>query len=147
MGLKGQINPDHIAKNRYEILFEGLPPLHPTTVSGLEEETDNVELPDQTRVTGGGSKPLDVTVAIPAHHTVEIAAMELWLREARGQVSPTYKKQGTLIMKSITGTNFRSYTLNGCWIMKRLTPDLEMSNDGEEVDIEYTVSIDETFPV
>ena len=147
MGMKGAIKADHIAKSRYEIIFAGTVPFHPTKVSGFDDETDSVELPDQTRASGGGSKPFDMTISIPAHHTVEIAAMELWLRQGRGQVSSAYKKQGTLIMKSISGGNFRSYTLNGCWVMKRTTPDLEMSNDGDLVEIEYVISVDESLPI
>jgi hypothetical protein len=62
-------------------------------------------------------------------------------------VSPAYKKVGTLIMFSGSGQVLRSYTLNGLWISKRATPDLDMANEGELATITLTFSADEMFPL
>jgi hypothetical protein len=147
MVTKGTIKADHIPLNKFQLLVAGLPPLAPITVSGLEEEVQRVELPDRTAASGGNSNPIEFDAEFQAHDSVEAAALELWLAEARDPVSPAYKKVGTLIMQSLSGEGFRSFTLNGLWISKRATPDLDMANEGELATITYTFSADEMFPL
>jgi hypothetical protein len=145
--MKGDIQPGHIATNDYELLFPTLPPLTPTSIGGLEEELDTVELPDRTKASGGDTRAVETDVAIPAHHHIEIAAMEKWYRECQDPVAPTYKKVGTLVIKShVTGALPRTIALFGVFITKRATPDLEKGNEGEEVDYTYTLSIDRILP-
>lgn len=147
MGMKGQINPNHMAVNRYDFIVTGLPPLKPTKVGGISEELDTVELPDQTRVSGGGRKPTEVTLTFPLHHLVDQAAMEAWYKECQGNVSPNYKKACTLVIKSIQGTIAKSYSLMGCFVTKRSTPDLDMGDEGKMAETEWTVSVDEVLPI
>jgi len=146
MGLKGTLQPNHIATNRYELHVIGLPPLTPVTVSGISEELLTTDLPDRTRATGGDTNPTEVTIALPAHHDTEIAAMELWFGEAKAG-SPTYKKAATLIMQTVDGTGFRSYSLIGVFPTSRSSPDLDMANDGDIVNISWALSVDEVIPV
>lgn len=145
--MKGAILPDHIPVNKYRLIVPGLPPLTPVEIGGLEDELQTTDLPDRTKATGGNRGTVEFTLSIPAHHTVERLAMELWFQEGQDPVLPTYKKAGTLILQSLSGQNFASYTLPGLFIMKRTTPDLEMANEGEMAVIEYTMSSDDVIPI
>lgn len=145
--MKGQILPDHIPTNKYELVITGLPPVTPVEVGGIEDEVQTTELPDRTRASGGNRGPTEFTIAIPAHHSVEIAAMEIWFREGQDPVLPTYKKPGILLFKSISGDNTPGFTLVGAFVSKRETPDLEMAAEGEQVNWTYTISVDDLIPI
>ena len=51
--MKGSIQADHIPVNKYEFLVVGIPGLVFTEISGLEQETESVVLPDRTTASGG----------------------------------------------------------------------------------------------
>lgn len=145
--MKGAIKPDHIPVNNYELLMLGLPSLTPVEISGLEDGLQTTELPDRTRASGGNRGPLEFDITIPMHHTVEQAAMEIWFREGQDPVLPTYKKVGSLIHKSISGSILRTYTLIGAFVSKRALPDLEMGAEGEQANVVYTISVDDMLPI
>lgn len=147
MPIKGSIQPGHIPVNKYLLLFVGVPLLTATSVSGIEEELNVIELPDRTKASGGNTNPVEMNFSIPAHHSVEIAAVESWFLEGQDPVTPTYKKDGSLqmISGSIVGPT-RTFTLNGCFITKRKLPDLEMKDDGNMAQYEFSVSIDQITP-
>lgn len=145
--MKGVIQSDHIPVNKYTLSILGLVDLTPTEIGGLEDELETTDLPDRTRASGGDRGPTEITIMLPAHHTVEQAAMEVWFRESQDPVLPTYKKTLTLIMTSVSGNNDRSFTLTGVFPTKRATPDLEMANEGEMAGIEWTLSVDDIIPV
>lgn len=147
MSLKASLKPDHIPVNKYTLSIVGILPLTFTSISGLEEEIDTVELPDRTKATGGNTKPVEITLMQPLHHTAEYLAMEAWFLEAQDPVTSTYKKVATLTLQSGTGAIRRTYTLLGCWVSKRKTPDLEMENEGELAAVEWTMQIDQVIPV
>lgn len=145
--MKGSILPNHIPVNNYELIVPGLPALTPTTFSGIEEETNAIDLPDRTKVSGGNTNSVEATMMIPLHHSIEIAALEAWFREGQYPVTPTYKKAATLTIGSVglIGPT-RSYDLIGVWICKRKLPDLEMKNDGDMAEAEYMMYIDQILP-
>ena len=145
--MKGSIQPGHIPVNKYTLLFVGLPTLTPTEISGLEEELQTVDLPDRTKASGGNTGPSEFTMMIPAHHTVEILAMEAWFAEGQDPVTPTYKKAGSLLMESgsLVGPT-RTINLMGAFVTKRKMPDLEMANDGDMATYEWTISVDQILP-
>lgn len=147
MGMKGKILPDHLPLNKYKLLVIGLPPLTTTMVSGIEEEMDVVTLPDRTQASGGNTKPGEFTIKLPMHHLVEQAAMEAWFKESQDPVTATYKKPGTLVYESNSGTTLKSYTLVGLFPSKRKLPDAEMSNEGEMAEVEWTLKYDDILPV
>jgi hypothetical protein len=147
MPLKGKIAADHIPMNKYKLLVIGLPGLTPTYISGLEEELDTVTLPDRTKASGGNTKPGEFTMRLPLHHLIEQAAMEAWFKESQDPVSPTYKKPATVIYESISGNIAKTYTLVGVFPQKRKTHDAEMSNEGEQSEVEWTMSFDDILPV
>jgi len=140
--MKGAIKPDHIPLSKYSLSIIGLPPLTAVAASGMEEELNTIELPDRTKASGGESAPSELVVTIPMHHTVERMAMEGWFQEGKDPVSPTYKKTGVLIWTSGTGNTLATYTVDGVFVSKRVTPDGEMGNEGEMATLEYTLSID-----
>jgi hypothetical protein len=145
--MKGVIKSDHIPVNNYQLIIIGLPPLNPTEISGIEDELQTVDLPDRTVGSGGQRAPAEFTMMIPAHHTLEVAACEVWFKEAQEPVSPTYKKAGTILMKSLSGKTIRSRSIVGAFIHKRVDPDLELANEGEMAAIEYTVKVDDVLPL
>lgn len=145
--MKGTLDSDHIPLNKYSLRVLGLFELTPTEIGGMEDELETVELPDRTRASAGHRGPTEITMMLPAHHTVEQAAVELWFRESQDPVAPTYKKSATLIMQSLSGESDRSFTLVGMFPTKRATPDLEMANEGELANIEWTFSVDDVIPV
>ena len=96
MGLKFVIQPDPVLINNFRLDIVGLPSITFTAVGALEQETDKVELPDRTTTSGGRDKPGEAEISVPAHHAVEIAAMNAWRQEAKDPISPLFKKVGTL---------------------------------------------------
>ena len=145
--MKGAILAEHMPTNRYSLAILNFVTLTATEISGLEDELETVELPDRTRVTGGNRGASEFTVMIPMHHTVEVAAMELWFVQCQDPVAPDYKKVGTLTHKSISDQAARAYTLSGMFITKRKLPDLEMAGEGEMGTIEFTISVDDILPI
>ena len=145
--MKGKIKPDHMPVNKYELVVIGLPPITPVTVSGIEDELQTVDLPDRTKASGGNRNPSEVVITLPMHHLAEQAAMELWYAESQDPVSPTYKKIGTLIYKSLSGQSFKSYTLDGVFPSKRALPEGDMANEGEQANVEWTLQVDNVLPI
>ena len=143
--MKGSIQPDHIPKNKYQLIIMGLPPITFTKVSGLEEELETVDLPDRTTASGGNTKAVEFTASMPTHHTSERIALENWYVQCRDPVSPAYKHVGSLVKQSLTGINLVTYVLQGLYPCKRSTPDVEMSNEGELDEIEWTFKADQIF--
>lgn len=145
--MKGVLEADHIAVNKYELLVAGLLPLTPVNISGIDDELQTIQLPDRTVASAGVRNPTEFTLQLPLHHAAQQAAMELWYVESQDPVLPTYKKPVTLIMKSLSGNNNRSFTLLGVFPKKRVTPELEMENEGEMAVVEWTMSVDDVFPL
>lgn len=144
---KGSINTDHIPKNLYELIIIPMPSIHIVGISGIEEELETVVLPDRTNVTGGNTKPGEFTMRTILHHGVEQLLLEEWFKEAQDPPLPFYKRDGTLIMSSISGGNSRSFSLTGMFLSKRSLPDLEMANEGDMVEVTWTVKYDEIHPI
>jgi hypothetical protein len=145
--MKGEIKPEHMPLNKFEFRVLGLIPLTTITISGIEDELETVELPDRTVASSGERKAGEFEIAIPLHHDVEFAALELWFKEGQDPISPTYKKPCTLIHKSISGRRSRSFTLVGVFVKKRVLPDLDKANEGEMAMATYTMSYDDILPI
>lgn len=145
--MKGAIQPDHAAVNNFELLVVGLGLLTPIDISGIEDELQTVDLPDRTTASGGNRGPVEFTMSLAAHHTAEQVIMELWFQEAQDPVTPTYKKVGTLLLKTIGSNIARSYSLIGLYTSKRGTPDLERENEGDLAVIEWTMKADDMLPI
>lgn len=139
---KGIVQPNHIPVNNFELIVVGLPPILFTTVSGFDEETQSVEMPDRTMVTGGNSTAVEFEGTTFEHHSNELPFLELWRTEGVDPVSPTYKKVGTLIKRKIDGTVGTTRTLFGLWVKNRSNPDLDLANEGEPAMITWTFSAD-----
>jgi hypothetical protein len=145
--MKGVIQPDHMPVNRYQLLVLGMIPITCTEISGIEDELQTAEMPDRTVVSGGNRAAFEFTIMVPMHHAAEQAALELWFRESQDPVLPTYKKTVTLVHERVSGANFRSFTLSGVFPKKRALPDLEMANEGEMAQVEWTLSGDDIIPI
>ena len=147
MPLKGAIQPDHIPSNKYVLAVIGLIPFTFTQISGFPDETDVVDLPDRTKASGGQQKAFEFTAMIPAHHTAEVAALDVWLQEGRDPVTPTYKKPCTYTMQSGSGRILRQSSLLGVWLSGKKHPEMSMENEGEMAVFEYTFQVDSIIPI
>ena len=144
--MKGTIKVDHATTDKYTFAIIGLPPLTATKVSGLEEEIKKLELPDGTAATTGNTGSSEITIMIPNHHSVEIAAMELWKAEGKDPVSATYKKSGVVLEKTVSGKTSLVTSILGVWVTKSVGTDHEMKPDAEAAYTTYTLSIDTIIP-
>jgi hypothetical protein len=147
MGLKGLIKGDHIALNKFELLIVGMPPILFTKVSGIDEELEVTDLPDRTRASGGNTLPIEFTAEMPMHHSVELAAMDVWFGLCQDPVSPTYKLVGTMVYKSISGQVMKSFILSGLFPKKRGTPEVDIENKGDMAKVTWTFSADDVTPL
>jgi hypothetical protein len=145
--MKGEVQPDHIPVNKFKLLVVGLLDIYMSTVSGIEDELNTIDLPDRTKASGGNRNATSFTAMHPLHHTAENAALELWFKEGQDPISPTYKKPCTLVMQRLSGTGERSYSLIGVFISKRTLPDLDKSDDGEMAQVEWEFSVDDIIPI
>lgn len=158
MPLQGKISEFHLPVNNYVLSVASVPPppglLTFTKISGLETEVESVELPDRTRVSGGQTKALTFTADMPMHHILEQLYMEQWFDSGREPVKRGYKRDGTLLYIPIGlnpvargGGVPRTIGLKGMFVTKRKYPDLDMKNEGDMAVVEYTISVDEVFPL
>jgi len=147
MGIKATLKEDHIPKNKFTLIVLGMPAIFFTKISGIEFQTDVVDLPDRTRASGGNPQATEFTAETPLHHSTEQAAMELWLLEGQDPVSPLYKKAGTLVMMSGTGLVLKTYTLTGVWVSRRKLPDLDFEDEGGMATCEWTFQCDSVLPI
>ncbi len=147
MVMKGTVQSAHIPINNYELIVVGLPPIVFTKITGLEVETEKTDLPDRTVASGGNEKPSEIVGTTMQHHTVELAALELWRKQGVDPVDPLYKKVGTLIQRDITGKIRLSRSLVGIWITKRKDADLDMEDEGKPATCDWTFSIDQVLPI
>lgn len=140
---KGTIQEDFIPRNKAELIVIGLPPITFTSVTGIEEELQTVDLPDKTRRSGGHSGPSEMTATHPIHHVVEESALELWLQQSKDPVSPGYSRPAALKFTSGTGNITRTYPLVGVFPRRRTVPDYEAANEGEMAESTWVFSIDD----
>lgn len=143
MPIKGTMQPDILQVHKFQLFVTGLPvPFTLTSLSGIEDELDVAELPDRTNASGGRKKQVEFEIGIPAHHTLEVAQMELWFQECQDPVLPTHKKVGTVVIFSQSNIKQGFVSLVGLFPSKRAMPDLELDNDGEMAVLTYTMKAD-----
>jgi hypothetical protein len=149
MALQGSVLPDHVPVNNFVLAVTGLPAIFFVEVSGIELETQAIDLPDRTKASGGQFGAQEFTGKTMMHHNIERAALETWFNEGQNPVLPHnfsdssgYKKSGTLTHKSLNNVSKGVYTISGCWIMKRKLPDLSTEDEGAPAMIEWTFSCD-----
>lgn len=145
--IKGVILPDYFPQNKATMTVFGIPtPFTILQISGLEDELDTAELPDRTNGSGGRKKQVEFDITLPAHHVVEIAAMEAWYIECQDPVLPSYKKGANIVLSSQSNLRNASVGLVGVFISKRALPDFDLDNDGEMTTITYTLKADHCSP-
>ena len=141
--MKGEILPDKFRQNKYEFTVNGLGRILATSITGLEELTDAVDLPDRTRSSGGRSQVVDFEIVIPAHHRDAVLLMEGWRRENLDPVTLTAKKSANVILQSDSGASTLTISLSGVWPTGHAFPDLERENDGELAQLTFPMSADQ----
>lgn len=147
MAIKNVLKTNRVQVNKFQLTIQpgvGAPLF--TTISGLEEELDTVDLPDRTSRSGGREKQLEFEVGQPMHHDLEVLAMEAWYRMCKATL-PLYLKLGVLVLFDEWGMPRRKYTLPNLWISKRAHSELELDNDGEMSIITWTLKADQIVPM
>lgn len=144
--VKGSILANHHPRNKFTLLVPGLPALTIIEISGLEQETEAVEMPDRTMASGGVAKSLEFTVTTPGHHHVEQAAWEAWHVEGKDPVLPSYKKACVLSSISLDGKVTKSWFLSGVFVKKYSLESFDMKNAGELVTVAHLCSCDQLTP-
>lgn len=147
MGIKNVIAADELALNKFKFLVSGIIPVFFTEVRGLETEMENATLPDQTTVSGGRKKVSTFTAKMPAHHLIEVRALEEWLKQSEDPVDPGYKKPATLLFLSKTGSKLKAWNIKGCWCSKEKLPDADLKDEGNMAEVEFTFMADDVKPV
>jgi hypothetical protein len=145
--MKGVLNSDHIPVNNYALRVPGQPRFTFVTITGIEEELEAVDLPDRTAASGGHTKTIEFTATLPLHHRREARAMHRWYKDSQDPVDPRYKKNGTLVLTSISGMIVASFLLEGIFPCSKKTSDLEMGNEGEMHVLEYKFKGDRIRPL
>lgn len=134
-------------RNKYRLTVPGMKPITVVSVTGIEEDLETVNLPDRTTASGGQRGPVSFSIGVPAHHSDEIASLEAWYKESQDPVSPTYKKNATLTLISLTSTRKLQFQLRGSFVCGRHIEEQSMANEGEMNVITYPMKADECFPV
>ena len=143
MAVKGTIQKDFIRKNKYTLMFIGLPKLTATEITGSEREITSVVLPDQTVQSGGLVLPSEFDITIPMHHKLEIAAMEAWCVEGEDPISPFFKKHGLIMALNGSGLVATVWRVESAGCFKRALPDFSMENEGEMQQNVYSIKCDD----
>lgn len=134
--------PDHIPVNDFELIVPGGPPiLNFITMDGFENELETVDLPDRTTASGGNTKPIEFPATHPKHHTAEDVFLHAWHQQSVAAL-PGYKKACTLLIRSVSGLNVRSYNLLGMYPFKWKIADKDSENEGEMDVTEWTFKAD-----
>lgn len=147
MAIKSVLKVNRVQVNKFKLTISpgvGSPLF--TTISGLEEELDTVDLPDRTSRSGGREKQIEFEVQQPMHHDLEVVAMEVWYRMCKASL-PLYLKLGVLILFDEWGIPRKKYTLPNLWISKRSHSELDLDNDGEMSTITWTLKADQIIPM
>lgn len=159
MALKGSIIQDHIQRNNFQLKVQQIPiGFNIISVGSLEQELSAVTLPDRRAATGGVTEPLQVDVVTPMHHVPEQAAWEIWFAlSKRPQITvASYKFNATLLCWASTQNEFQvlagesprfAYELTGVFPVKRASTEFDMTNEGEDARVTWTISIDQIIPV
>jgi hypothetical protein len=145
--MKGVLNPDHIPLNNYTLRIPGMPAFVFVTITGIESEMDAVDLPDRTAASGGHSKTIEFTAGLPLHHTREQQAMHTWHDNSHDPVDPMYKKNGSLILPSISGLVQARFLLEGIFPYNFKTADVDMNDEGALHVVEWKFKGDHIRPL
>lgn len=147
--MKGVIDDNHIPLNKAEMYVIGTisPSFTIVQVSGLEEEVETRDLGNKTKASLGRTGPVEFEISIPMHHTLEVAAMELWYKETQDPVTPTYKKPCTFVFNSVDGSIGKTYSLAGVFPAKRKTPIFAMENVGGMATLTWEMKADDMLPI
>lgn len=144
MAIKNVIKENRVQVNKFALTIQpgvGTPQF--VSITGLEEELDSSELPDRTVRSSGRKKPMEFEVVLPAHHDLEVLAMEAWYEMGQDPILPGYLKLGILKLYDGLGVPRRVRTLTNLWAKKRVESDLELEDEGAMAVITWTLSCDE----
>jgi hypothetical protein len=147
MSIKGVLKVNREQVNKYQLTIQpGVGAIVLVSIGGLEQELDSTALPDGTVRSGGRGKPGETDIVQPAHHKLEVLAMELWWSLCKNTL-PGYLKLGTLVYFNEYGLPGSKYTLPNIWIKKRKSSDMDLGNEGDMATLTWSISYDDVIPV
>ena len=145
MVAKGAIQPNHIPVNKFRLDILGQPSILFVTISGLEDETEKIILPDRTVASLGNTPAKVFTATIFEHHTIELAFLRVWIQEGKHPVTKFYKKPGVLTKGNVAGKAISIRTMIGMWPFLEKDADLNLANKGDPAMVTFTFSYDKVI--
>ncbi len=152
--LKGFIQPNHIAVNRFtlaplglNLIPGGVDLLTFIEISEIERKIEVWETPDRTFVSRGISSPFEFSAIQPIHHTSEYFAMELWHKMSIDPLVIGYALPCTLRAISANGVNSISYAIEGVFPYAKKLPKWDLANEGKMATVEWMFKADDIFPL
>lgn len=145
---KGTIQTNHFPNNQYRLVVPAFPLI--TTIleiDGLDIETETVDMPDRTVVSGGHRKTLDFTVKVPTHHTEEMTSWQAWLQMGAFPVVPGYKQPVTLVQTGLHGDKVKVYEIIGMFPYKKGLAGMSMKDEGNLSETTINCKADDFLPI
>ena len=147
MALKGKIQKDIIAGNKYTVRV-GVKEIICTTVSAIEEAIQTIDPPDGTTASGGRTEVSEFTIAVPAHHQIDMVYMNEWFAACQDPVLPTAYRMVTVKGSSSSGNINRIDTCFGCHITGRQSAEYLMEDGGSSMTVvEFTIRADRVMHI
>jgi hypothetical protein len=137
--MKSVIDASHVPLTNYKLLVGGVD-ITITNMSEIEEVLETIVLPDRSIDSAGRTTPVEFTITVPMHHTVDIVFMETWYAEGQDPILPTYKKPAALTYETIEGSISTLWIFYDLFVTKRTLPGGSMNSSGEMAEITYTMS-------
>ena len=142
MALKGKILKDVISGNNF-VLLVGAKAILCTNISSIEETLQTIDLPDGTTASGGRTEVSEFSITVPAHHEVDVAFMDHWMRNGKSPVVPGAYRTVVVKGNANSGGPGRTDTCFGTHVVGRSSSEYSMEDGGTSMTtIEYTLRCD-----
>lgn len=143
MAIKNVIQENRIQMNKFSFQAQpGVGAITLVSIGELAKELDKADLPDRTSRSGGRVKQATTELVQPAHHDLEVLAMDAWFAECQDPVTPTHLKIVTIVKFDQAGLPRRVLTLTNCWLSNKVESEMDLDNDGDQATITWTLEYD-----
>lgn len=140
--MKGTVQAGSAVTNQFKLVLPGLPEIYFTRVGELSRELVIAEMADGTWQSTGRIKPGEVECEQYMHHLAERVAMEAW-HQACATGAPGHKIAGEMFYMGADGQPVAAYILVGVLNKGRKTPEVNVAQEGEGVQIVWMLAFDD----
>lgn len=142
---KGSVEQGSAMTNLFRLEIDGLPDTLWTSMGGLERKITMTQMPDGTWQSTGFVPGIQIEATQLCHHEVERLALQLALKQTEVG-DPLSLRAGMLTLigndGAVVWTVGLVFKVSGL-----MTPDLELGDGGEPVELTWELSIDDWEPV